>query len=91
MESSSKVAGNGQRQSGSPAVHGDAGAIDKVVFFNRWCKKCEVCVSFCPKDALAMGEDDHPYLANPDRCNSCGLCEVLCPDFAITVTQKKGR
>jgi len=58
---------------------------DKVVFYHDWCKQCGICVSFCPKRALAMDADGYPQLVAPEQCNSCGLCEVLCPDFAIAV------
>jgi len=58
---------------------------NKVVFFLSWCKQCEICVSFCPRDALRMNEQQYPYLAYPERCNLCGICEVMCPDFAITI------
>jgi 2-oxoglutarate ferredoxin oxidoreductase subunit delta len=60
-------------------------AADKVVFYHDWCKHCNICVSFCPKQALAMDADDYPQLVAPEQCNSCGLCEVLCPDLAVTV------
>ena len=66
----------------APALKGDA---DKVVFYHDWCKQCNICVSFCPKHALAMDADGYPQLAAPEQCNSCGLCEVLCPDFAVAV------
>ena len=64
---------------------------DKVTFYHRWCKGCELCVIFCPRASLAMGPDQHPYLANAESCTECGLCEVLCPDFAICVPNKHGR
>lgn len=58
---------------------------NKVVFFLSWCKPCEICVAFCPRDALRMNDQQYPYLAYPERCNLCGICEVMCPDFAITI------
>lgn len=58
---------------------------DKVAFYHDWCKHCNICVAFCSKQALAMDENNYPQLVAPERCNSCGLCEVLCPDFAVTV------
>jgi NAD-dependent dihydropyrimidine dehydrogenase PreA subunit len=60
-------------------------AQDKVHIYKRWCKACEICVEFCPRKALAMGEDGYPELAFPERCNLCGLCQYRCPDFAVAV------
>jgi len=50
----------------------------------EWCKGCEICVAFCPKDVLEM-EGGKVKVARPDDCNKCMLCELRCPDFAITV------
>ena len=30
-----------------------------------------------------------PYVNFEDRCTSCGVCEVICPDQAITVDVNK--
>jgi NAD-dependent dihydropyrimidine dehydrogenase PreA subunit len=27
---------------------------------------------------------------NPEDCNNCGLCVLICPDFAISVTVLAG-
>jgi 2-oxoglutarate ferredoxin oxidoreductase subunit delta len=40
-------------------------------------------VEFCPKDALATDEMEKAKLVYPEKCNSCGMCELLCPDLAI--------
>jgi 2-oxoglutarate ferredoxin oxidoreductase subunit delta len=57
----------------------------KVSFYPAWCKRCGNCVAFCPRGALAADEWGHPFLARPERCTACHLCEMLCPDFAISV------
>ncbi len=49
-----------------------------------WCKGCVICVKVCPRNVLAMN-GVYPTVVSIDACNACGLCEVLCPDFAITV------
>ena len=64
---------------------------DKVSFYAAWCKRCGICVAFCPRDALAEDKRGCPYLANPDRCTACRLCEMLCPDFAISVGERSPR
>ena len=50
----------------------------------RWCKGCEICVAFCPKDCLVM-EGGKCRAVRPEDCIKCMLCELRCPDFAITV------
>jgi 2-oxoglutarate ferredoxin oxidoreductase subunit delta len=50
----------------------------------EWCKGCEICVAFCPKNVLAM-EGGKAKVENPGDCIKCMLCELRCPDFAITV------
>ncbi len=60
----------------------------KVVFYNQWCKKCNICTAFCPVSVLANDESGYPVLADEEACTSCGLCELLCPDFAITVPRR---
>ena len=53
------------------------------------CKGCEFCVEYCPRDVLAMStEFNHkgyypPYIKQRDLCADCGLCEMICPEFAI--------
>ena len=60
------------------------------------CKGCGFCVEYCPKDVLELSiefnyKGYHPPRAkNPDDCVHCGLCELLCPEFALFVKEKKG-
>jgi 2-oxoglutarate ferredoxin oxidoreductase subunit delta len=49
-----------------------------------WCKGCEICVAFCPKNCLEM-EGGKVKVARPEDCIKCNFCELRCPDFAITV------
>jgi 2-oxoglutarate ferredoxin oxidoreductase subunit delta len=56
----------------------------------EWCKGCEICVDYCPTDVLAMN-GLYAEVVNLDACTSCGLCEVRCPDFAITVTKSDSK
>ncbi len=59
------------------------------------CKGCGFCVEYCPKDVLEMSEDYNakgyhtPRIKDEEACVSCGLCEMLCPDFAIFVVSKE--
>lgn len=56
----------------------------KVTIKSEWCKGCNICVSFCPMGVLAL-EKNICVLANPDKCTGCMMCELRCPDYAISV------
>jgi len=53
------------------------------------CKGCEFCVEFCPCGVLQLSGQfnakgyHYPEVVDADGCVNCGLCEVICPDFAI--------
>jgi 2-oxoglutarate ferredoxin oxidoreductase subunit delta len=55
------------------------------------CKGCGYCVEFCPQDVLVMAKRTNskgyhpPELTQAAHCINCGLCALLCPDFAIYV------
>ena len=56
-----------------------------------WCKGCNLCIDRCPVDALEESDKLNrrgirpPKLKEKNECNYCRLCELICPDFAITV------
>jgi 2-oxoglutarate ferredoxin oxidoreductase subunit delta len=52
----------------------------------EWCKGCAICVDACQKKVLEM-KGVYPEVVLIEECTACGMCEVLCPDFAIVVTQ----
>ena len=60
--------------------HGKSG---KLIFFSDWCKKCGLCVSICPHNALRQNEQGSPALDDDEKCRLCSLCWRICPDFAI--------
>ncbi|GAB4255781.1 4Fe-4S dicluster domain-containing protein [Deferrisoma sp.] len=62
-----------------------------ITVYNAWCKKCGICIAFCPKNVLERGPDGHPVPARPEDCIRCHMCELRCPDFAITVKDKEDR
>lgn len=55
-----------------------------VYIYHDWCKKCGICVTFCPTGALGREMDGSPYVKDPEKCVHCETCDRLCPDFAIT-------
>jgi 2-oxoglutarate ferredoxin oxidoreductase subunit delta len=64
---------------------------EKVHVFEAWCKRCDICVAFCPTKALTTDEDGYPVLTYPEKCTQCGMCELRCPDFAIAVRPREKR
>jgi 2-oxoglutarate ferredoxin oxidoreductase subunit delta len=55
------------------------------------CKGCGFCVEFCPRQVLVMSGRTNtrgyhpPEITDDSDCVNCGLCALLCPDFAIYV------
>ena len=61
------------------------------------CKGCNFCVEFCPNDVLVESTEFNkkgyhpPAIRNGLECNNCGICEVICPEFAIYSTIREKR
>lgn len=59
------------------------------------CKSCGLCIHFCPKGALVLGDEINcmgynvVVLKGDSQCNGCGLCRIICPDVALNVPKKK--
>jgi 2-oxoglutarate ferredoxin oxidoreductase subunit delta len=59
------------------------------------CKGCGFCIEFCPLDVLALSDSYNargyhpPYLDKPELCVRCGLCEMICPEFAVYVLREE--
>jgi 2-oxoglutarate ferredoxin oxidoreductase subunit delta len=60
-----------------------------IEVYKSWCKKCGICVAFCPAGVLAQDDSGAPYAKEPEKCTGCQLCALRCPDFAINVTSPK--
>ncbi len=53
------------------------------------CKGCGICVEFCPGKVLSL-QDGVSTVVALERCTACNLCDLRCPDFAITVIPSEG-
>jgi len=51
----------------------------------RACKKCGICIAFCPKKVYSASEEGGPIIKNLDACIQCKMCEIRCPDYAIVI------
>jgi 2-oxoglutarate ferredoxin oxidoreductase subunit delta len=55
------------------------------------CKGCRFCIEFCPRQVLKESPELNskgyrPVCADDDNaCLDCGLCELICPEFALSV------
>jgi 2-oxoglutarate ferredoxin oxidoreductase subunit delta len=72
----------------NPATTGDGSrtkAPPKIEVKVSWCKGCGLCVDYCNRGVLEM-KGELPVVLAAQKCTRCMLCEAICPDFAITVT-----
>lgn len=79
-----KAAGRAKSKKNTPGVN-------PITTYPAWCKKCGICIAFCPKNVLDRGPDGHPVAARPEDCIRCHMCELRCPDFAISVANGEGK
>ena len=60
-----------------------------IVILTERCKGCQFCIAFCPQGVLTVSEEFNskgyhpPTVADEQNCVACGLCGLLCPEFAI--------
>lgn len=59
----------------------------EITVNSKWCKKCGLCIAFCPKKVLESNGGG-PLVTRPSECIGCLQCEMHCPDFAIAVKRR---
>ncbi len=65
--------------------------MPKIIVDAERCKQCMLCVEFCPKEALEIGEETNSRGYRPVRrkagseCIACGICRLVCPSVCIEV------
>lgn len=66
-----------------------------IVVDREACKGCELCITACPTDVIAMSADVNgkgyqvAYMHLPDACTGCANCAMVCPDAVISVYRIK--
>ena len=60
-------------------------------FRSEYCKGCELCVTACPKNVLAIGNEIGAkgyrtvVAVAPEQCIGCTSCALVCPDCVIEI------
>lgn len=63
----------------------------KIEFMSERCKGCGFCIEFCPMGVLEVSNEFNrrgyhpPKMIDGAKCTLCGVCEDVCPDFAIFI------
>lgn len=52
------------------------------------CRKCGICVKFCPQKVLSEDSFGAVTVVDVRRCTACRLCELYCPDVCILVREE---
>lgn len=65
----------------------------KLELNESYCKGCELCVKACKSKVLAMADHINALgykptsVAEPEKCNGCKACAMVCPDAVFTIFQ----
>ncbi len=71
--------------------------LDKATFhiFPEYCKGCGLCKEKCPNQVIIWSDKLGVYGTptvkpkDEDSCIACSICEMVCPDCAISIIKKK--
>ncbi len=63
---------------------------DKTYLYikKNWCKRCGICIEFCPKGVFKKDKEGYPVIDDIKKCTECQICAAICPDLAIIVEEK---
>ena len=66
-----------------------------IFIIDERCKGCSFCIEFCPKKVFEESKRTNAAGIHPPRvkdsslCVGCGVCEDICPDFAVFLIDKE--
>lgn len=61
--------------------------VDHIEINTLWCKGCGICIGMCPTGVLEFDENMKAEVKYLDKCVNCKLCELLCPELAVSVEE----
>ena len=70
-------------------------AVREIIIDDQFCKGCNLCLEVCPRKVFTKSSKrsragySMPQAAEPEKCSVCFLCEMTCPDLALTVIEEK--
>ena len=73
----------------SVVVSSENGENTLIKIDEKLCKGCDICYTICPVNVFKKSDKINkkgyfiPNPVNDDKCIKCGLCVVMCPEFAI--------
>jgi len=71
---------------GSMGMTGRWRAERPVINYEK-CKKCGMCWTYCPENAIVFSKDEGPRI-NYNYCKGCLVCVEECPYDAIKVERE---
>ncbi len=63
----------------------------KMTIAKERCKGCSLCVHFCDRKVLTLGDEINELGYNPititdlEKCNGCAICFRMCPDLVFEI------
>jgi len=68
-------------------------AVKEIIIDEQFCKGCNLCLAVCPRKVFSGSNKRSragysiPQATDAEKCSVCFLCEMTCPDLAITVVE----
>lgn len=60
----------------------------KMTLNYKFCKRCGICVAFCPKKVYDLNPVGQPVPIKPEECTICMQCVLRCPDYVIEIEKE---